>query len=81
MLIPNPPAAALLAFELDFIFEYKRSNTLSGAPSVNLVPPLLDVLVTVTKVVEEEADTLVVAGLEMMVAAEVEVTSSLNSEG
>ena len=79
MLIPNPPAAALLAFKLDFIFEYKRSNTLSGAPSVNLLPPLLDVLVI--NVVEDEADTLVVVGLEMMVAAEVEVTSSLNSEG
>jgi len=79
MLIPNPPTAALLTFELDFIFEHKRSNTLSGAPSVNLLPPLLDVLVI--NVVEDEADTLVVVGLEMMVAAEVEVTSSLNSEG
>jgi len=80
MLIPNP-TVALLAFRLDFIFEYKRSNTLSGAPSVNLLPPLLDVFVTVTNVVEDEADTLVVVGLEMIVAVEVEVTSSLNSEG
>jgi len=80
-LIPDPPTAPLLVFELDFIFEYNRSNTLSGAPSVNLLLPLLDVLVTFINVVEDEVGTVVVEVLEMAVVVEVEVTSSLNSKG
>jgi len=46
-----------------------------------LLLPLLDVLVTFINVVEDEVGTVVVEVLEMAVVVEVEVTSSLNSEG